>query len=139
MNILKPFKSHFFCDSHHRLDHDYWISIGTFSPKSETYPGEYKTFLIWPYAIAPPIAGLLWRLLCHPTLGWVTHFFQNLGFEFNYLIYPKQALSIIILAASWQQFSYNFLFYFGALQLIPKHLYEAAILDGATAWHVFGT
>lgn len=97
----------------------------------------YKTLLIWPYAVAPAVAALLWRFLCHPTLGWVSHILQKLGVHFNYLIYPKQALSVIIVTASWQQFSYNFLFFFAALRLVPVSLIEAAILDGASAWRRF--
>lgn len=97
----------------------------------------YKTLLLWPYAVAPAVAAILWRFLCHPVLGWVTAFMHQLGIDFNYLIHPNQALLVIILAASWQQFSYNFLFYFAALKLIPKTLLEAAELDGANPWRRF--
>ncbi len=97
----------------------------------------YQSFLLWPYAVAPAVAAMLWRLLCHPTLGWVTIGLSYVGYEFNYLIHPKQALWMVILTASWQQFSYNFLFYFAALQLIPSALKEAATLDGASTWRQF--
>lgn len=97
----------------------------------------YKTLLLWPYAVAPVVAAILWRFLFHPTLGWITQALQGLGIEFNYLIYPKQALLVVILAASWQQFSYNFLFFFAALKLIPQPLIDAAIIDGASVWQRF--
>lgn len=99
--------------------------------------GIYKSLLIWPYAVAPAIAAILWRLLCHPTLGWVTHLFQWFGVDFNYVIHPGQALFVIIMTASWQQFSYNFLFYYAALNRIPNALLEAALLDGASPWRRF--
>ncbi|KTD21635.1 ABC transporter permease subunit [Legionella londiniensis] len=97
----------------------------------------YKTMLIWPYAVAPAIAAILWRFLFHPTLGWISGLLHWCGLEFNYLVHPYQALLVIIIAASWQQFSYNFLFYFAALKLIPRPLIEAAIIDGASSWQRF--
>jgi sn-glycerol 3-phosphate transport system permease protein len=97
----------------------------------------YKSLLIWPYAVAPAVAAVLWRFLCHPGLGWLTVMFDKFGVDFNYLRYPYQALFVIILTASWQQFSYNFLFYFASLKAIPQSLIEAAILDGAPAWRRF--
>lgn len=94
----------------------------------------YKLLLLWPYAVAPALAAILWRFLCQPTIGWLAYVFHKLGMDFNYLIHPKQALLVIVLTASWQQFSYNFLFFFAALKAIPSSLIEAAILDGASAW-----
>ena len=97
----------------------------------------YKSLLLWPYAVAPAVAAILWRFLCHPTLGWVTEALRWVGVDFNYLIHAKQALLVVIITASWQQFSYNFLFFFAALKMIPSSLIDAAILDGASVWHRF--
>lgn len=97
----------------------------------------YKSLLIWPYAVAPAVAAILWRFLCHPTLGWLTEALQWMGIEFNDVTHPRQALLVIILTASWQQFSYNFIFYYAALNRIPKPILEAALLDGASTWHRF--
>lgn len=92
----------------------------------------YKSLLIWPYAIAPAVAAILWRFLCHPLLGWMTQVLQFLGIHFDYINNAHQAMLVVILAASWQQFSYNFLFYFAALKAVPQSLIEAAIIDGAS-------
>lgn len=99
--------------------------------------GIYKSLLIWPYAIAPAVAAILWRFLCHPTLGWLTHFLNTVGIHFDYVNNANQALLVVILTASWQQFSYNFLFYFAALKAVPRSLIDAAILDGASSWQRF--
>lgn len=99
--------------------------------------GIYKSLLLWPYAVAPAVAAILWRFLCHPTLGWLTGVLHAFGVDFNYLIHANQAILVVILTASWQQFSYNFLFYFAALKMVPRTLLEAAILDGASSWRRF--
>ncbi len=97
----------------------------------------YKSLLLWPYAVAPAVAAIMWRFLCHPTMGWMTRVLKAIGVDFNYIIHAKQALFMVIMTASWQQFSYNFLFYFAALKLIPRTLIEAAIIDGASTWRRF--
>ena len=97
----------------------------------------YQSLLLWPYAVAPAVAAILWRFLCHPTIGWLTHGLRWLGIDFNYLVHVKQALFVVILTASWQQFSYNFLFFFAALKLITSDLMDAANIDGASSWRRF--
>lgn len=97
----------------------------------------YKSLLLWPYAIAPAAAGILWRFLCQPALGWFSQTLNTFHIDFNYLTHPKQALFVVILASVWQQLSYNFLFFLVAIQSIPKTLLDAAILDGASRWQQF--
>lgn len=97
----------------------------------------YKTLLLWPYAVAPAVAAILWRFLCHPTLGWITNILHFFKIDFNYMIHPLDAMMVVILTASWQQFSYNFLFFFAALNLIPQTILEAAEIDGASRWKRF--
>lgn len=97
----------------------------------------YKSLLIWPYAIAPAVAAILWRFLCHPTLGWLSSLLHSFGYHFDYVNNASQALLVVILTASWQQFSYNFLFYFAALRAVPQSLIDAAIIDGTRPWQRF--
>ena len=91
----------------------------------------YKTFLVWPYAVAPAVAGVLWGFLFNPSVGIVTWMLQGIGIEFNYVINGNQALLLVVIAAVWNQISYNFLFFLAGLQSIPKSLIEAAAIDGA--------
>ena len=99
----------------------------------------YKTLLIWPYAVAPAIAGVLWMFLFNPTLGVVAHWLKRAGVDWNFLLYGDQAMLLIVLAAVWKQVSYNFLFFLAGLQSIPKSLIEAAAIDGAGPFKRFVT
>ncbi|TMG88363.1 MAG: sn-glycerol-3-phosphate ABC transporter permease UgpA [Betaproteobacteria bacterium] len=91
----------------------------------------YKTLLIWPYAVAPAIAAVLWLFLFNPTLGIVAHWLQGLGIPWDPLLNGTHALIMVVIAAVWKQISYNFLFFLAGLQSIPKSLIEAAAIDGA--------
>jgi sn-glycerol 3-phosphate transport system permease protein len=91
----------------------------------------YRTLLIWPYAVAPAIAGVLWLFLFNPTLGILPYWLGRLGFTWNHLLDGTQALALIVAAAVWKQISYNFLFFLAGLQSIPRSLLEAAAIDGA--------
>lgn len=96
--------------------------------------GIYRTLLIWPYAVAPAIAGVLFGFLFNPAIGIITYWLQHIGIHWNYFINAKQALTIAIIGSAWQQVSYNFLFFLAGLLAIPNSLLEAAIVDGANAW-----
>ncbi len=91
----------------------------------------YKTLLIWPYAVAPAIAAVLWVFLFNPTIGIVAWWLKQAGVDWNYLLDGDQALLLVVIAAVWKQISYNFLFFLAGLQSIPKSLIEAAAIDGA--------
>jgi sn-glycerol 3-phosphate transport system permease protein len=91
----------------------------------------YKTFLVWPYAVAPAVAGVLWGFLFNPSVGIVAWLLQGIGIEFNYVNNGNQALLLVVMAAVWNQVSYNFLFFLAGLQSIPRSLIEAAAIDGA--------
>lgn len=98
-----------------------------------------RTLIIWPYAIAPAIAGVLWMFLFNPSLGLVSFWLKGLGVDWNYLLRGDQALLLVIVIAAWKQISYNFLFFLAGLQSIPKSLIEAAAIDGARPWTRFWT
>jgi sn-glycerol 3-phosphate transport system permease protein len=99
----------------------------------------YKTLLIWPYAVAPAIAGVLWAFLFAPSIGIITYFLRGMGIDWNWIINGDQAMLLIVIAATWKQISYNFLFFLAGLQSIPRSLIEAAAIDGATPFRRFWT
>jgi len=99
----------------------------------------YKTLLIWPYAVAPAIAGVLWAFLFAPSIGVVTYFLRRMGVDWNWIIDGDQAMLLVVIAATWKQVSYNFLFFLAGLQSIPRSLIEAAAIDGAGPGRRFWT
>jgi sn-glycerol 3-phosphate transport system permease protein len=96
-----------------------------------------RTLLIWPYAVAPAVAGVLWMFMFSPSLGIVTHWLRGLGVTWNHVLDGNQALLLLVFAAVWKQISYNFVFFLAGLQSIPKSMYEAAAIDGAGPWTTF--
>jgi sn-glycerol 3-phosphate transport system permease protein len=99
----------------------------------------YRTLLIWPYAVAPPVAGVLWVFMLNPSLGVLARKLTDIGIDWNPLLNGDQAALLIVLAAAWKQISYNFLFFLAGLQSIPKSLLEAAAIDGARPTRRFWT
>jgi sn-glycerol 3-phosphate transport system permease protein len=101
--------------------------------------GLYRTFLVWPYAVAPAVAGVLWGFMFNPGVGIFSYLLNRWGYEWNYVLNGGQALFLVIVAATWNQISYNFLFFLAGLQSIPKSLIEAAAIDGAGPGRRFWT
>jgi sn-glycerol 3-phosphate transport system permease protein len=99
----------------------------------------YRTLLVWPYAVAPAVAGVLWVFMFAPGPGVVSYTLGLLGISWNHLLNSTDAMTLIVLAAVWKQISYNFLFFLAGLQAIPKSLIEAAAIDGAGPWKRFWT
>ncbi|MCB8745905.1 sn-glycerol-3-phosphate ABC transporter permease UgpA [Rhodoferax sp. U2-2l] len=99
----------------------------------------YKTLLIWPYAVAPAVAGVLWLFMFAPSVGVVSYWLRVLGVDWNHLLNSQHAMALVVMAAVWKQISYNFLFFLAGLQSIPKSLIEAAAIDGARPWRRFWT
>jgi sn-glycerol 3-phosphate transport system permease protein len=99
----------------------------------------YKTMLVWPYAVAPAVAGVLWLFMFAPSVGVLSYWLRQSGIDWNHLLDSDQAMALIVMAAVWKQISYNFLFFLAGLQSIPKSLIEAAAMDGASFWHRFRT
>lgn len=101
--------------------------------------GIYRTLLIWPYAVAPAVAGVLWMFMFAPSVGILSYLLEQAGIEWNFLLNGTHAMTLIVSAAVWKQISYNFLFFLAGLQAIPKSLIEAAAIDGAQPWRRFWT
>jgi sn-glycerol 3-phosphate transport system permease protein len=115
------------------------LLLATFADRVVRGSGFYRTLLIWPYAVAPAVAGVLWLFMFSPSIGIVSYALREVGFAWDSLLNSRHAMALIVMAAVWKQISYNFLFFLAGLQSIPKSLIEAASMDGARPWRRFWT
>lgn len=99
----------------------------------------FRTILFFPYISSMVAVAVVWNMLFHPTMGPINNFLHILGIS-----HPPEwtssvvwAMPAIILVGIWKQVGYYMIIYLAALQGIPEHLYEAATIDGATAWQKF--
>lgn len=99
--------------------------------------GAYRTLLIWPYAVAPAIAGVLWMFMFNTRVGVVAWYLGQLGYDWNHVLNEAEAMGLVVAASAWGRISYNFLFFFAALQAVPRSIIEAAAIDGARFWRRF--
>ncbi|EHR70126.1 permease component of ABC-type sugar transporter [Burkholderiales bacterium JOSHI_001] len=115
------------------------LTLAVFADRVVKGSGFYRTLLIWPYAVAPAVAGVLWMFMFSPGVGIVSYLLRSWGVDWNHLLNGSQAMALVVMAAVWKQISYNFLFFLAGLQSIPKSLIEAAAIDGAKPWRRFWT
>ena len=91
----------------------------------------YTTLLVWPYAVAPAVAGILWWFIFNPTIGIMPYVLDVIGYDWNHISSKTDAMILVVIASAWKQISYNFLFFVAGLQAIPASMREAAAIDGA--------
>ena len=115
------------------------LLLAVFAERVVRGSGLYRTLLIWPYAVAPAVAGVLWLFMFAPSIGIVSYVLRQNGFAWDSLLNSNHAMALIVMAAVWKQISYNFLFFLAGLHSIPKSLIEAAAIDGAGPWRRFWT
>lgn len=101
--------------------------------------GTYRTLLIWPYAVAPAVAGVLWMFMFNTRVGVASWYLGLLGYDWNHVLNEAEAMGLVVVASSWGRISYNFLFFLAGLQAIPRSVIEAAAIDGAKFWTRFRT
>jgi sn-glycerol 3-phosphate transport system permease protein len=101
--------------------------------------GTYRTLLIWPYAVAPAVAGVLWLFMFNTRVGVVAWYLGQLGYDWNHVLNEGEAMGLVVVASAWGRISYNFLFFLAGLQAIPRSVIEAAAIDGAHFWTRFRT
>jgi sn-glycerol 3-phosphate transport system permease protein len=94
----------------------------------------YRTMLLWPYGIAPAVAGIIFLFIFHPAYGILPYFLSFVtSYEFNWLLRGWIAMVLVIAATAWTHIGYNIAFYLAGLQAIPASVLEAADVDGAGA------
>lgn len=116
------------------------LFIATMANRALKATSLVRTLLIWPYAVAPAISGILWLFLLHPSYGIVALAINAwLGLNWNPVLDGTDAMVMITMASAWKQISYNFVFFMAGLQAIPRSLIEAAAIDGASPFTRFWT
>jgi len=113
------------------------LLLAVFADREIHGRGFYRTMLIWPYAVAPAMAAVLWVLMLHPQIGLLGGWLNRHGIPWDYKLNSFQAMLVVIMAAAWKQVSYNFIFFLAGLQSIPKTVIEAARMDGSVGWYRF--
>src|ERR1700716_1171208 len=115
------------------------LLFATQADKNFKAASAYKTFMIWPYAVAPAVAGVLWFFIFHPSLGTLARPLRWMGFDWNPLRTGNPALIPVELPPGGKQISYNFFVVVAGLQSIPKSVIEAGAIDGAGPMRRFWT
>jgi sn-glycerol 3-phosphate transport system permease protein len=128
-----------FCAGVAALSMSVALFLAVFADREIRGRGVYRTLLIWPYAIAPAVAAVLWILLMHPQIGFFGRLLNAHGIHWDYKLDGVQAMALVIVASAWKQVSYNFIFFVAGLQSIPRAITEAARMDGARGWRRFRT
>ncbi len=116
------------------------LFIATMATRALKATAVIRTLLIWPYAVAPAISGILWLFLLHPSYGVIAYAIkQGLGIDWNPVLRGSHAFSMVVMASAWKEVSYNFVFFVAGMQAIPRSLIEAAAIDGASPFRRFWT
>ncbi|MDT7950565.1 MAG: sn-glycerol-3-phosphate ABC transporter permease UgpA [Acetobacteraceae bacterium] len=129
----------FFCIAVAALSMGVALFLAVFADREIRGRAIYRTLLIWPYAVAPAVAAVLWILLLHPQIGLLGRLLIRAGLRWDYKLDDTQAMLMVVLASAWKQVSYNFIFFLAGLQSIPRAIVEAARIDGARSWRRFRT
>jgi sn-glycerol 3-phosphate transport system permease protein len=100
----------------------------------------YRSLLLWSYGIAPPVAGIIFLFIFHPTYGILPYVLSFItAYEFNWLLKGWIAMTLVIVATAWTHLGYNIAFYVAGLLAIPGAVLEAADVDGAGPLRRFGS
>jgi multiple sugar transport system permease protein len=95
----------------------------------------FRTALFAPVVTTLVAVAVVWRYLLHTRYGLINHALDAMGLgPIDWLGDPHWAMPAIVLLSVWKNFGYNMIILLAGLQAIPKDLYEAAEIEGATAW-----
>lgn len=100
----------------------------------------YKVIFFIPPVLSEVVVGLVWQWILDGNYGLLNSWLIRLGFPElvrNWLSDPRTALNCVAIVHSWKGFGWGFLIFLAGLQTIPRELYEAGRVDGASAWDMF--
>ncbi len=100
----------------------------------------YRVVFYIPPILSEVVVGLVWRWIYDGNYGLLNHWLNILGFGRlvrDWLSDPKTALTAVAIIHSWKGFGWGFIIFLAGLQTIPRELYDAAKVDGASSWQIF--
>ena len=93
----------------------------------------YLISAIWPYALPPAVAGLIFLFLIHPSIGIFTQYIEGIfNVTVDWFSKGRQAFVVVLIAVIWKQVGYNVIFMIASMNNIPQSLTETAELDGVS-------
>lgn len=113
------------------------LSIALFLNKDFRGKSAMRILVLLPWAIPPVVTGVMWKWILNPSFGALNGLLYQLGLIDNYVIWlgePMKALIIVALVDTWKETPFIMLMILAGLQSVPKGIYEAARMDGASAW-----
>ncbi len=102
--------------------------------------GLVRATMLLPWAIPTVVAAVMWLFLISPVFGLIPMGMRALGFGENAVVFlarPWTAWVVIIATDAWKTIPFMTLMLLAGLQTIPRDLYEAAAMDGASGWQTF--
>jgi sn-glycerol 3-phosphate transport system permease protein len=97
--------------------------------------GLHRLLIFVPVVISSAVAGVLFRWLYHPVVGYINYWLSLVGIEGpNWLASKQWALTAVIIATMWKEFGFNVIIALAGVQNIDNSFYDAAKVDGASAW-----
>ncbi|MEU3759186.1 carbohydrate ABC transporter permease [Streptomyces albogriseolus] len=115
------------------------LALAVFFNRRFPLGGVLRSLILLPWLVPMVVSGIVWRRILDQDTGVLNTFLDTLGLGGHtpWLTSPDMALLSVILVNVWIGIPFNMVILYGGLQEIPKELYEAASLDGASAWRAF--
>lgn len=114
------------------------IAVAINAKMNNVLRGFYRSAVFLPVMVSAAAVSVVWFFLLDTDFGVVNYYLLKLGFKkIPWLTSSRYSLLSIVLVDVWKTLGFNVVLFSAGLQNIPRHLYEAALIDGASRWHSF--
>jgi multiple sugar transport system permease protein len=97
-----------------------------------------RASVFFPMLVSWAAVSLIWKYILDPNFGLISHYLDRLGLPSpTFLVDPEWAMPAVVFVDLWKTLGFTFIILLAGLQGIPTHLYEAAKVDGASAFQRF--